>query len=273
MRQVATASCYYGYQYPQPPLFCWADSNGCASGNVIEEAVVQGFFEVAERDAVAIWWYNRVSRPAVDLASFGEPYFARLADHYARIGRELWVLDVSADLGVPVFAAISRQAAGEPEKITIGFGAHSDARLGIQRALTEMNQFLPVLSGDDGGITVSDDDVLRWLSDARLADHAHLTPAAGPARRADDYRQPVRGDLLDDVTACVDLARRQDLEVLVHLQTRPDVGLPVVKVIVPGLRHFWPRFAPGRLYEVPVRLGWRSAPTPEEALNPTPIFF
>ena len=272
MRQVATAACYYGYPHRQPPLFCWADSNGCASGNVVEEAVLQGFFEVAERDGVAIWWYNRLSRPAVELASFDEPYFARLADHYARIGRELWVLDVSADLGVPVFAAVSRQTAGDAERITVGFGAHSDARLGILRALTEMNQFLPVLSGD-GGITVSDDDVLHWLSTARLADHAYLAPAAGAARRAEDYRQPVRGDLRDDVTACVDLARRHDLEVLVHVQTRPDVGLPVVKVIVPGLRHFWPRFAPGRLYDVPVRLGWRSAPTPEEALNPIPIFF
>ena len=165
-----------------------------------------------------------------------------------------------------------RSMGGDAEQITIGFGAHTDARLGILRALTEMNQFLPVLSGD-GTITVSDDDVLRWLSSARLADHAHLAPAAGPLRRADEYRHPARADLLDDVHACVELARRQDLEVLVHLQTRPDVGLPVVKVIVPGLRHFWARFAPGRLYDVPVRLGWQSAPTVEAALNPIPIFF
>ena len=30
-------------------------------------------------------------------------------------------------------------------------------------------------------------------------------------------------------------------------QARPDLGLPVAKVVVPGLRHFWARFAPGRL--------------------------
>jgi ribosomal protein S12 methylthiotransferase accessory factor len=48
--------------------------------------------------------------------------------------------------------------------------------------------------------------------------------------------------------------------------------VPVCKVIVPGLRHFWARFAPGRLYDVPVRLGWLDAPTPEDGLNPTPMF-
>ena len=46
------------------------------------------------------------------------------------------------------------------------------------------------------------------------------------------------------------------MEMLVLDQTREEIGLPVVKVIVPGLRHFWARFAPGRLYDVPARLGW-----------------
>jgi ribosomal protein S12 methylthiotransferase accessory factor len=62
------------------------------------------------------------------------------------------------------------------------------------------------------------------------------------------------------------------MEMLVMDQTRPDVGMPVAKVVVPGMRHFWARFAPGRLYDLPVRLGWRSAPTPEADLNPIPIF-
>ena len=48
--------------------------------------------------------------------------------------------------------------------------------------------------------------------------------------------------------------------------------MPVAKVIVPGLRHFWKRFAPGRLYDVPVALGWLSEPRPEADLNPVPMF-
>ena len=63
------------------------------------------------------------------------------------------------------------------------------------------------------------------------------------------------------------------MEMLVLEQTRPDIALPVVKVIVPGLRHFWARFAPGRLYEVPVTLGWRDRPLAEDQLNPIPVFF
>jgi len=43
--------------------------------------------------------------------------------------------------------------------------------------------------------------------------------------------------------------------------------------MVPGMRHFWPRYAPGRLYDVPVTMGWLPAPLTETELNPTPIFW
>ena len=66
---------------------------------------------------------------------------------------------------------------------------------------------------------------------------------------------------------------QRGLEVLVLDQTRPDIGLPAIQVIVPGLRHFRPpRLAPGRLYDVPVQLGWLRAPLAEDQLNPTPMF-
>jgi ribosomal protein S12 methylthiotransferase accessory factor len=74
----------------------------------------------------------------------------------------------------------------------------------------------------------------------------------------------------------VDLIRRrlaeQDMEVLVLDQTRPDIDLPVAKVIVPGMRPFWARLAPGRLYDVPVALGRQAAPTEYADLNPFPLF-
>jgi ribosomal protein S12 methylthiotransferase accessory factor len=59
---------------------------------------------------------------------------------------------------------------------------------------------------------------------------------------------------------------------LVLDQTRPDIGLHVAKVIVPGMRHMWKRLAPGRLYEVPVKMGWLQEPLTEEQLNSFPMW-
>ena len=70
------------------------------------------------------------------------------------------------------------------------------------------------------------------------------------------------------MAACVAIAERQGLDFLVLDQTRPDIEVPVVRVIVPGLRHFYRRFGPGRLYDVPVKLGWLEQPLKEEELNP-----
>jgi ribosomal protein S12 methylthiotransferase accessory factor len=49
------------------------------------------------------------------------------------------------------------------------------------------------------------------------------------------------------------------------------MNLSAVKVIVPGLRHFWPRLGHGRLYDVPVACGWLEKPTAEDRLNPLPL--
>jgi ribosomal protein S12 methylthiotransferase accessory factor len=66
-KYVPTSLLYFFYRGPGAIL---ADSNGCAAGNTLEEAIVQGFLELVERDAYAIWWYNR-QRPR-DLDQFGD---------------------------------------------------------------------------------------------------------------------------------------------------------------------------------------------------------
>lgn len=101
----------------------------------------------------------------------------------------------------------------------------------------------------------------------------YLAPAEGvPPKRASDYPAFQSDDLLDDVLRCQAIVEEIGLEMLVLDLTRPDIGMPTVKVIVPGLRHFWARFAPGRLYDVPVARGELPRPLREDELNPIPVF-
>ena len=118
----------------------------------------------------------------------------------------------------------------------------------------------------------ADPETAHWLETATVANQPYLLPAEGPPLTAASYRHDWADDVTEDVRACQALVERAGMEMLVLDQTRPEIGLPVVKVIVPGLRHFWPRFAPGRLYDVPVRLGWLPRPLAEEELNPIPMF-
>jgi bacteriocin biosynthesis cyclodehydratase domain-containing protein len=275
-RLLPTGMLYFDAGTGTAPTSVLADSNGNAAGGSLEDAIVQGFLELVERDAVALWWYNRTRHPAVDLARFDDGWIGRLRQAYARMNREVWVLDVTSDLGIPVMAAISRRADKAAEDIMLGFGAHFDPRVALGRALTELGQMLPTVidaAADGTGYTTSDPHLRRWWRHGTVHNQPYLAAAPEQNPRGPlDYRYTPRADLRDDIDHICALARRNDLDVLVLDQTRPDIGLPVVKVIVPGLRHFWARFAPGRLYDVPVRLGRVAAPTAYEDLNPIPLF-
>jgi ribosomal protein S12 methylthiotransferase accessory factor len=271
----ADGFCFYDYAVFPEAAYCIACSNGNAAGNTIEEAILQGFLELVERDSVALWWYSRARRPSVALDGFDEPYARRLEAYLAERGRDLVVLDLTSDLQIPVFAAVSRRRDREPEQIVLGFGAHLDPRIALLRAVTELNQMLMrVLWSDGQAETDGEPSVREWLATAKPADQPHLAadPRASRAARRAFRARCWSDDLRDDVRYCQHLVDSRGMEMLVLDQTRPDIGMPVVKVIVPGLRHFWPRFAPGRLYEVPVQLGWISERLSEAELNPIAMF-
>lgn len=274
-RYLPTAYCWYSYPHVDAEQYCVACSTGNAAGNTIEEAILQGFFELVERDAVGLWWYSRLQRPEVDLDAFDDPYIRRIRSTYeTQRKRSLWALDLTTDFGIPVVAAVSRRTDGPSEKIMFGFGAHLDRRVATLRAITELNQMLAMFlpgTGEERGPEPNDPaPTIKWLQTATLATERYLVPDAGAAPMA--HSLGPSGDLRTDVLACQAAVESKGLEMLVLDQTRPDIGLPVVKVIVPGLRHFWARFAPGRLYDAPVRMGWLDRPLREEELNPTPMF-
>ena len=248
------------------PASFHADSNGCAAGNTREEAIVQGFLELVERDAYAIWWYNRSQRAEVDLSQFNDSYIRDLQAQFADAGRKLWVLDVTSDLGVPTYVAIMHWMQNGRENIEFGSGAHFDPRIAMLRTLTELNQFLSIgLMGGGSGEKSS----LDGTNPLKLEEHPFLIPnGTSTVQPGSDSAFGPLDHTRAQVNACVDIARRAGLDFLVLDQTRPDVEVPVVRVIVPGLRHFYRRFGPGRLYDVPVKLGLRDRPLPESELTP-----
>ncbi|MEM8719589.1 MAG: TOMM precursor leader peptide-binding protein [Cyanobacteria bacterium P01_G01_bin.39] len=276
-KYLPTAYCYYGYPNSDQPD-CWANSNGCSAGNTLEEAILQGVFELVERDSVALWWYNRLKKPEVNLESFDDPYFQALKDYYQTFNREFWVLDLTSDFNIPVFGAISRRTDSKIEDIIFGFGAHFNPYIAMLRALTELNQALPSVSSinpDDSTRYESfSKSALNWWKTASLQNQNYLVPNSDTSpTNCSDYPHLWQEDLLEDVMICSELIKEKSMEMLILDQTRPDIGLNVVKVIVPGMRHYWRRLGAGRLYDVPVKLGWLEESNTENQLNPLAFIY
>jgi ribosomal protein S12 methylthiotransferase accessory factor len=277
-RLVPTGFCYFGHPDIAEHFFCASDANGNAAGNTLEEAILQGLLEVVERDAAAIWWYNRLRMPAVDLDAMDEPYVSILREHYEHLDRSLWILDLTTDLGIPVFAGVSQRHGGPTEDILIGFGAHLDPHMAAMRALTELNQFLPAVCerSADGATNywLDDPDAIEWWMNATVATETYVLPDENsPPVDIRRYDGLASDDLADDVRTCVESIARAGHEVIVLDQSRPDLDLSVAKVMVPGLRHFWRRLGPGRLYDAPLRMARRDTPLNETEMNPRSVFF
>src|SRR6202011_963358 len=201
-KHLPTSLLYFFYK--GPANFA-ADSNGCAAGNTLEEAIVQGFLELVERDAYAIWWYNRLQRPQLDLSQFDDSYVRDLQRQLAESGRKLWVLDVTSDLGVPTFLAVTHWMQNGRENIEFGSGAHFDTKTALLRALTELNQFLSL--GLVGGGT-GEKSSLDGATPLRLQDYPYLTPSGNPLVPADFGSKFGDLDTREQVSGCVRLAKQ-----------------------------------------------------------------
>jgi oxazoline/thiazoline synthase len=242
-----------------------ADSNGCAAGNTLQEAIVQGFLELVERDAYAIWWYNRLPREELDLDQFDDSYVQDLRSQLGDQGRKLWVIDITSDLGIPTYVAMVHWMQNGHENIEFGSGAHFDSRIALLRALTELNQFMSIglMNGGSG-----EKPYLDGVTPLQLTDYPFLLSNGRPAAPLiSGSKFGPLDDTRKQVDACVEIARQAGLDFLVLDQTRPDVETSIARVIVPGLRHFYRRFGPGRLYDIPVQLGLRDAPIAENELT------
>lgn len=254
-----------------PAAFCFANTpfsdriyssythNGNACGSNKEEAMLQGLMELIERDAVAIWWYNQIPRPEVSLDIIGEQ--AKQKIDKALAGQwQYWLLDVSNNIDVVTCVAVGRHV--QSKKFVMGFGTHLDPSVAAQRALTEMYQL----------ITIKDRVSGPFDFDA-IANKPFMYPKRRTfAKTLADYQYLDSDNLKHNIVDIVEQLKGLGLDVCVVDYSRADLPVATLKVIVPGLVHFWPQLANQRLYQVPVELGWLSQPLHENELNAQPLY-
>ncbi|MDF2234786.1 TOMM precursor leader peptide-binding protein [Albimonas sp. CAU 1670] len=271
-RWLPTRFLHYGYRprnVPGDHAFALGDSNGCAAGATPAEAALQGLLEVIERDAVAIWWYNRLQHPGIALEGIDDAFVERMLAVYAGRGRTVHLIDVTTDVGIPAAVAVSAMAEGGG-RILMGFGAHFDPRVAAERALTELNQIIAFDRPESAEAETQEFDghLARWMERETLETQPWLRPAPGPLRDVRAMARPPAPSLRGAVLEARDRLAACGVELMVHDYARGDLPLSCVKVVAPGMRHFWSRRGPGRLLEVPAKMGWRDRPAREDELNP-----
>jgi ribosomal protein S12 methylthiotransferase accessory factor len=268
---IPSSYCYLSYPFENDVEICPGNSNGCASGNTLEEAIFYALLELVERDSVAIWWYNRIKRPCVDLDSFNDPFFNQIQAKFKKNNRSLFVLDITTDLRVPCYVAVSWKSDGS--QIFFGSGSHLQPRVGIARAISELNQIMirenTPKNVDLSSVAPVERDLVKWCISEVINDHPYLVPN-GVCHPKILY--PKTDDFLKDINLLVQNFKKLNFEVFLFDLTNPNIRLHTARVVIPGLRHFWSRLGTGRLYDTPVQLNWIQKPLAESEMNPIPYF-
>ena len=223
------------------PIFL-GSSNGLASGNQPVEAVLHAAYEVIERDALSLWELAPMAqrqRRQLALDSIDDPALRQLIEHLGARGFALAVWDITTDVGIPTYTCILLEDSASPHwrshHMFSGHGTHLAPEIALSRAIHEAIQSrLTAISG-------SRDDFLfsEYSRASHPDDHAQMLAVATATlcRRGFGCLRPPLADHFEGDLATVMACLRQagiDQLVVVDLR-REDVGIPVVKVVIPGL--------------------------------------
>jgi len=227
-----------------PSLFN-TNTNGLASGNHLAEATLHVLYELIERDArarLSVDGKLRVREHAlmIDLSTLDAPELRAILEHAAADATKVVLLWLKSAVLLHTFWAVllNRHGLVATSTVNVGFGTHADKRVAAARALTEAAQsrltfihgaredlFAKVVHATDSQVS----HVYRFFD--------RLEPNATWAALDEQPTLAVEWDLEAQLRQLVSALVHAGHDRLVHVDlTRPDMGIPVVKVLAPSLR-------------------------------------
>ena len=235
---VSANAVYHPYDAPgQCQKLFLSNTNGLASGNVLEEAILHGLLEVIERDAISTAQFTRNLGKEIVLTE-EDGYLYELARKFKDAGIDLKIWLVPTDTGIPtIIAATDDVKLKDPALLVMGAGSHLKPEIAISRAITEAAQSRVVQiqgaredTDREGFIrSVGYDRMKRlnwfWFEEGEKISLSEVKDLSGksPAENIDIILGQLKG-----------LAEK----VIVADLSREEVAVPVVRVIIPGFELF-----------------------------------
>jgi thioglycine synthase len=258
---------------PKPPAvnpFAYHHTNGLASGNVLEEAICHSLCEVIERDATSLAELKASAIPYnilrtmtkylsdngleidrihstefvdddtkfvdVDISDINFKPVSNLVKKFNDAKIPLIIKDITSPIGIPTFNASSIEWITEDYGyLAEGHGTHPDARIALLRAITEVSQTRAA------NIQGARDD-LRKISYGNSNSDEKKTWQFMKSKNSINFskiKTYVNDDILDDIKLILSRLNSNGMKQVIAVDlTQPQIMIPVVRTIVPGLETF-----------------------------------
>jgi ribosomal protein S12 methylthiotransferase accessory factor len=215
-------------------------SNGSAAGTSWDAAALHGMLELIERDAASLWWRggNRggLIPPQHEAHIMAEALLPRLRQDATR--RRNWLLDITTDVGVPCVAAVSCSANGFG--FAFGLAARPTLKAAARSAILEMCQLELALAVVEAKRRESGEAALNQRDRGHLRRATMIDADRCPLLQpAPERKQHLAFDTTDPGAVLQLIGNRLGqfgIETFGLNLTRPQLAVPVARVIAPGLQ-------------------------------------
>jgi len=246
-------------------------SNGLASGNCLEEAILHGLYEVIERDAVFIMWLNKLAMPDVDVSGVKNEHLRNILTGFNRAQVDLHIKYIPSDLtrAHTFFClAVDRNHQNKFPAFSFGCGTHADPEIALSRAVTELGQILITIMLHRKNMNLPEyrehydqnhrQNIKNFCRSDSL-EYFHFLLEKPASIAFDQLVNHSNNNLKEEIEDHVASLHKKGFEVLVVPLTLPSLNIPVVRVLVPGLqspvKKDFSRIYTDRLFTVPEKMG------------------
>ncbi len=232
---VPAVAVYHPYESKRDLQLFRSNTNGLASGNNLEESVLHAMCEVIERDAWSICEARRKPRGEI-VVEDDCPVVSDLLDKFAKQGVEVHLKDLTSDVGIPTIAAAADDVRlKDPALLNLGVGTHLSPRVAAIRALTEVAQSrCTQIHGAREDTTKADLNRTVGYERMKRMNSMYFSPSDGISMS--EFPEFDTKDLLEDIEVVLDHLVGQGFEKVIVVElTRPELEVPVVRVIIPGM--------------------------------------
>ncbi|SEK88039.1 ribosomal protein S12 methylthiotransferase accessory factor [Methanobrevibacter gottschalkii] len=214
-----------------------SNTNGLASGNILDEAILHGIFEVIERDAWSIFELTHKNYSQIKLDSIESELINTIINKFESNGIKIKLMDFTADIKIPTIAASADDTiTKDAGLLTLGMGTHLDPEVAVLRALTEVAQSRATQ------INGAREDTVR-ADFAREAGYERMKRINKYYFREEEKQinfQDIENKSTTSINADLDIVKKElianDIKQILYTNlTRPELNVSVVRVIIPEM--------------------------------------
>ncbi len=214
-----------------------SNTNGLASGNTLNEAILHGIFEVIERDAWSIFELTKKNSKQIDLESIESEIINDILNKFQKEDINIKLMDLTADINIPTIAASSDdKQLKDPGLLTLGVGTHLNPEIAILRALTEVAQSRATQIQGAREDTVRADFIRKAGYERMKKINKHYFDEDETKISYCDIVNNGKDTIEENIEIAVKELKNNNIEhVLYYDLTRPELDINVVRVVIPTM--------------------------------------